>query len=204
MKKLLEFNFLPIRYIHSSWLNTLPHADLLVKMRNNKKLEYSLSQYILDQSKLSNKYIFDIPKDIETIAFMDAPDLSKLVIYLGVCLNVNNLTSLIEKNSIHNVKSVIGEEAFLFGIKRAPYLLGIKSVIRKPEISPQLGEYIIACGSYYFLSILSQHAPEISKRIIWKLPSQWIENLAKQASSSHITEASLPITEIFSEINNYE
>ena len=187
MQALLEFAFLPTRYIESSWLQYLPQSGLLQKLRDCKRVEAALSKYILEHFQLSAEdcvHWFDnarhehgLPESITHLIAMPATDIQRLVYYLGACVNERAIRLCLDGQQVRAAKSRVGEAVYLFGLKRAPYIIG---QLNLPSVSIpsniDLGASIQQCGILCLLTAIDDYGDAFKQRLLFKLPYAWSES----------------------------
>jgi hypothetical protein len=169
-----QFNFLPIQYIHPSWLITLPNSFILERLRHCQRTAHRLSRYLLTHFELDDQYWFAFTNPIHRIALLNSSSLIKLVFYTGLTLNADPIRRAVGRCEVVNLKKAIGEEGYLFAVKRAPFLWPTpKNVDTLPTDPYQLRQYLISKGITYLDNVFYQHSPALTQRLWWKLPMRW-------------------------------
>jgi len=173
----LKFSFSPASYIHPSWLESMQIDSVFSWGFSQPNKEKLLSEFLWEQDGLKTIDFEHFSEEEKTIFLLDAEKTKKLVFYLGLFFCQDLLKNQIMKNQVMKIKSNFGEHAYLFGLKKAPYMLKNRE-IAFPENKNSLdviGEVIVygmACLQIY----LSSYADDIQKRVLWKLPNHWRGN----------------------------
>jgi chloramphenicol O-acetyltransferase len=172
-KKLIhEFNFLPLRYIHPSWLKTIPGGRYLEGMRSFSRTEYRLSRYLLSYLGLENQYCFDFTNQVNTIALLDEKRLSEIVRYAGLVINREQIRKIIAQEDIVQLRNKMGEKAYLFALKRAPFIGTIPDFRSTEYKSENLLTSITISGVQCLVTLFSGNTA-ILKRLFLKFPITW-------------------------------
>ncbi|WP_179957764.1 SctK family type III secretion system sorting platform protein [Exilibacterium tricleocarpae] len=198
---LIEFNILPARYMHDSWFDQFRHGHMIYKLRACRRTEYKLSHYILECLGLSNSYCFDIPQPVSAVVLLPPAELVRMVRYLGACANVSMLQRLIGKKQVQSIKNAIGEDAYLFGIKRAPYLVaGSETPKLKSIMARNLGDYITICGMCLLFAAFKDSSLALKKRLSLKFSYHWIQMMSQPVLLSGASETHLLIERVRAEV----
>lgn len=175
LKEVLEFNLRPIHYIHPSWLAELPHAVLIERLRSSPRATTWLSHYLLSHWRLEQRYWYDFSTPVACLALAEANVLEKLVLYLGLVLNIRYIRQTVERDKVRVLKQRIGEEAFLFTLKRAPFL-GLGTPPSTTELSASLPpedfpQKVRAIGVHCLASTMAEYDdPCLIQRLLFKFP----------------------------------
>lgn len=167
-----EFNFLPLRYIHPSWLKTVPGGRYIENMRSCSRTEYRLSQYLLSYLELENDYHFDFIDQAKAIALLDESMLSEVVRYAGLIINRDHIKQNIARKNIVQLKQEIGEKAYMFALKRAPFIGAIPDFHLTEYKSENMLMNITVSGIQCLAAYFSGNTA-VLKRIFLKLPITW-------------------------------
>ena len=167
-----EFNFLPLRYIHPSWLKTVFGGKYIEEMRSCSRTEYRLSQYLLSYFELENDYCFDFTNQVNTIALLDESKLSEIVRYAGLVINSEQIKKNIAREDVVQLKHQIGEKAYLFALKRAPFMGTIPDFPSHEYKSENLLTNIRISGAQCLAALFSDNTA-ILKRVFFKFPIIW-------------------------------
>ena len=167
-----EFNFLPLRYIHPSWLKTISGGRYLEEMRSCSRTEYHLSRYLLSCFGLENDYCFDFTDQVKTIALLDDNKLTEIVKYAGLVINREQIKKNIAREDIVKLKQMIGEKAYMFALKRAPFMGTVPDFPSTEYKSENLITNITVSGVQCLATLFSGNAA-VFKRVFLKFPITW-------------------------------
>jgi len=166
-----EFNFLPLRYIHPSWLKTISGGKYVEKMRSCTRTEYRLSRYLLSCFGLENEFCFNFTDQVKSIALLDNDQITKVVQHAGLAVNREHIKKIIARDDVVQLKQQIGEEAYVFALKRAPFLGEIPEFPSSYK-SEHMPTNIIVSGIRCLATIFSDDSA-VFKRVLLKFPSLW-------------------------------
>jgi hypothetical protein len=174
-----QFNFLPMQYIHHSWLTGLPTGFVMERLRHCQRTTHRLSRYLLRHFKLEDQYWFEFTDPINRIALLDNNNLIKLVFYTGLTLNTNAIRQAVQRCEVVNLKQAIGKVGYFFAVKRAPFLWPtIENIDTLPTDPYQLRQCLISMGINYLDNAFYQRSPALTQRLWWKLPKGWHGSLS--------------------------
>jgi hypothetical protein len=134
-----------------------------------------LSHYLLSHWRLEQRYWCDFSTPVVCLALAEADVLEKLVLYLGLVLNIRYIRQTVERDKVRVLKERIGEEAFLFALKRAPFL-GLGTPPSATELSTSLPpedfhQKVRAIGLHCLASTMAEYTdPSLIQRLLFKFP----------------------------------
>lgn len=166
-----EFNFLPLRYIHASWLQTVTGGKSIEKMRSCARTEYRLSRYLLAYFGLENEYCFDFTDEVETIALLNQNKISEVARYAGLVINREQIKRNIARNDVVQLKYLIGEKAYMFALKRAPFFGAIPDFPSTYKSESILTD--ITVSGFRCLATIFSGNSALFKRVFLKFPSTY-------------------------------
>lgn len=196
LQRILEFNLLPARYAHQSWLTDFDwlarHPELLTQ---TKVMRY-LSMQILQQWDLQQKYWLDFNTPPTPVALLDRDKLLELVRYLGLALCHRYVQHSIERQRIQALKTSLGDAAYFFALRRAP-LLGLAQLADVPAQTLTVEQFVqqadhtgLRCLA---TSLQQQQDPALQQRLLFKLPKQWAAQFQVDAAMLTHSIVTLPI-----------
>jgi len=97
-----EFNILPVRYVHRSWLLDAMGDSVAEAACKSARTEKIISAWII--SELKNEFHYDFEDIPNRLALLDNLSLQKLIIYTGTAINAKQITKIIEGKKILNLK----------------------------------------------------------------------------------------------------
>ena len=90
---------------------------------------------------------------------------------MGTALNAPKIARIIERDKLLSVKKEIGESAYLFALKRAPFLIGPVEFSFVDDRLPQnFRSNVIAYGMKCLEACFSGQPNALIKRVLFKLP----------------------------------
>ena len=189
----LAFNFAPAGYLHDSWLDSLPHGELVQKLRKVPPAAGYVSEYILQTLELNHQYCYDFSKRSARLALLHGRVLEHLFLYLGLTLRNQELRREILGERIRSLRKTLGEHEFAFAIKRAPFLGAIPDFPYEPEASDPRTRFTMIGARFCALSC-SAFGEGLLRRMALKLPAAW-SNCLLEASADDMqanTDSALP------------
>lgn len=184
---IVEFNCLPSRYAHASWFATLPHGALLVRLRESPRIAQRLSRYLAAAWGLEGQYYFDFSAPAARLALLDSSTLVQLVLYAGLTATAAYVRQTVEHDKVAALKQRLGESAFLFALKRAPFLGGAAASLpvalhgASPDTFYQL---TLVVGLQCLAASLSGQEPALLRRLLLKFPRGWATAFAVGKTTS--------------------
>lgn len=172
---LLDFNCLPLRTLHDSWYAGLPDGDLVVRLRGRPRVERRLNQWLLDRHGLNARFWFQPEQPFERLALLDGERLLKLVVYTGLTLNAKRIQHTLIGDDVRLIKQSIGQPAYQFALKRAPFLGPLPPGLLPPSAySDDFYCHTSACGTralaVAFAARRAGPDPALLARILFRLP----------------------------------
>jgi hypothetical protein len=169
-----QFNLLPTRYIHESWLNDLLGAlqtDIRPIWQKNSRAEKHCAALII--KTFCHGFIFDFSDAIRCVALMPSDALARLMIYAGLVINAHFIMKTISGHYIQSLSNAFGPQAYEFAATRAPLLFGSRRLEfltpSQTHMDPQPGD-ILECGRQC-LQICLEGSPEaLTQRFRLKFP----------------------------------
>ncbi len=175
-----EFNYKPDRYIHKSWLATVPNGKLLEKLRSSKRDTTQLSQYLLSQLGFNGEFYFDFSNNpLANVALLPLESLEKLIKYIGVTYNHQEINKAISKQDVSLLKKTLGNDIYDFAFQQAPLIAKKKLSSLNYSDDTKLHEKIISSGIVCLHSAFQKQPAALRKRLLIKLPKEWI-NISSQ------------------------
>ncbi len=169
-----EFNTLPARYIHMSRVNRYmdldePGFQCLIQ---NPRAEKKLSGIILDKAGLKDHFHWDFELKRLRLALVDGPALLSLIRLAGIAINAGQIIRVIEREPLLALKKSIGLKAYLFALKKAPFLIGKTkfSFIEAQNDYFMFNQYTTRCGAKCLAACFSNAPRPLIKRLGLKLP----------------------------------
>jgi hypothetical protein len=154
-----EFNMLPARYIHRSWIESYIPFNIFKSVAKSERGAEKLSNLILAHYKLNYEFYYEFYDPSLRFALLPSEIISKLALYSGIALNYKFITKAIDKQKKTKIIESIGQHGYRFAVTHAPLLVGeIKIDINLQPTRDDYKGFVEKCGAIYFLSSLA-HAP---------------------------------------------
>lgn len=182
---IVEFNCFPSRYAHASWFTALPHGALLLRLRASPRIAQRLSRHLLAAWGLEGQYCFDFSAPPARLALLDSSTLTQLVLYAGLTATAAYVRQTVERDKVAALKQRLGEPAFLFALKRAPFLGGASPLpVALRRAAPEAFYRItLVAGLQCLAASLSGREPALLRRLLFKFPQGWAASFATGAAA---------------------
>ena len=172
-----EYNLFPTRYMHPDWLSRLApqlSEEWFRRLSANPRSERRLSRFILERLNISEHPFHDFEDPSHRFALLDSESLADLLFHTGVALCATTIAHQVERKKVMVLKSAIGDRAYQFALKRAPFLLGpvppAPCRVNDPADLPLLA---IQCGVHCLRACYEGMAPSFTDRMLLKLPLEY-------------------------------
>lgn len=187
-----------VKFIHSSWINALPHGKLLEKLRKAPVTKEATSEYIERFIHLHNVDINVCSGIAKWIHFSKPEELQEIVKKAGAAQLSNKFSKTINQQEVKIIKQSLGESLYNFSLHEAPIMfpdvLAAKTCIITSNSDPIVD--VIDIG-YESLRIALENIPN---NCIYKLPKQWNTEyyLHKNTSTPSVDQRAFHMNLIFS------
>jgi hypothetical protein len=175
-----EFNCFPTRYIHSDWIKELlpgVNERLLAELSVNPRSERRLARFILARCDIDEDRFHGFEEPSQRLALLDPDTLRKLLFYAGIAIASKSISHLVEGAKVIAVKQVLGEDGYLFALKKAPFLLG------KPDFpdlkidgAGDLPSLLFENAMQYLKSCFGEAPLALTRRMLLKLPIEFMRH----------------------------
>lgn len=174
-----EFNYKPERYIHKSWLHSLPNGDLIDKLMGEGRDTERLSNFLMSQLGFDGKFFFDFSNSSSQVALWSGNDLKKLVMYAGLCCHYKDIQQLIMREKVLEVRHYLGDKLYTFALKRAAVFMDFQPEVLEFTDRVHLNNRVIISGLVCLHSYMRRFPTAFMKRVVIKLPREWFEHMIK-------------------------
>lgn len=178
----LVFNFHPVAYIHDSWLGAVPYGDLIERLRGEPRAASHLSRFLREALGLEGKYCEDFSDRMARLALLDGDSIHSLFLYLGLALRNGELRTEIRGPEVSRLKDALGERAYVFAIRRAPFFGSLPDFQFEPGTGDPAERYA-RIGLQYCWGWLAGLGSGLVERLFLKLPRDWSRELVGQQSN---------------------
>lgn len=180
--ELLQFNFLPTRYLDSSWWQPgWLNGALLSPAQFPDRAQFWLSRFFLERSGLAGDFDFDFAADEKRIALLSGKQLQRLTCLAGLTLQSQRIARVIRGSDRMLIKNTIGEDDYFFAIKRGAMLLEEARFQSLPEPDAGAGFDTLAedcqrVGIGSLATAASGFSSAFIRRLQLKFPRPMVEN----------------------------
>lgn len=171
----LAFNFQPAGYLHDSWFDHLPQGELIRRLRDEPASAVPINRHLrqiltLDRDSLMQ----DFSARRSRLALLDGAALMRLSWYAGLALRSHALRSELLGTRLRRLRQALGEEAFTFAVKRAPFLGTIPDFPFEPETDDPQTRFLVIGARYCVLQVAELDG-KLARRMVLKLPRDWAD-----------------------------
>lgn len=211
LMQLLDFNCAPAAYIDVSWLQSLEHGDVAEALLTSQAAQPWMSKFILRTFNLVDEMDFNFENSVKQIALMERSRLAQTIYHAGLSLNSAMLRGIVKRHERSAIESCIGTEAFMFALKKAPYIAGAL-----PDIFPcsfqidwnnpdEMKKHLFRSG-VKLLGVVIGGEPECYKRrVLFKFPiaskEYFYSALAVQNSDEVIRQGGIMLKKLMKEFS---
>jgi hypothetical protein len=118
-----QFNLLPTRYIHPSWLQNLVGAtpmDIHKICGKNPRAEKHCATLII--KTFCHGFVYDFSDTFRRSVLLPAAALARLMLYTGLAIHARSIMHSISGGYLKSLSHAFGPEAYEFAVNRAPLL----------------------------------------------------------------------------------
>ena len=195
LKLALALNFQPQRFIDDSWYATLPCGKLVQQLSavpvSAAKANGYLREHLLTKLD-TNVIVDDFSSCRARLALLDGEALVHLSLYVGLALRSQALRNELSGERLRDMRSSVGERAFEFAIKRAPFLGTIPDFPFEPKAREPSVRFTVIGASYCIQSVATVNEA-LSQRMVLRLPQAWAEWLGPYATQ--VVPETLPLAQ---------
>lgn len=181
-----QFNLLPTRYIHASWLQDLVgamHTEIRQTWKENPRAEKHCAALIINM--FCHGFIYDFSDVVRRVALMPDAELARLIVYTGLTIHARAIIRTISSRHVKALSDAFGPQAYEFAVTRAPLLAGSRRFgILRPQgtdMGPQPGD-ILQSGRQCLQTSLEGAPEPLVRRLCLKFPQnmRWDFTLRSQ------------------------
>ena len=197
LTRMIAFNMQPACYMHPSWGGTFLSPIVYDRIIGNKRARRRVSKLVLEQLNLTNSGCYDFEKPWRRFALVDSNGLTQMM-YLGglVCLH-GGISRMIGGEALRSLKASIGENYYLFSVRKAPYLVGNLGIWAHPLGDPgSCMQEAESCGIDLISSLFSCEPEALTRRVLLKFPA----HLSKKFSFSEESVGKTDLVILFRKI----
>lgn len=185
-----HFNAALSDYIHPSFLEGVLPKDVIVALLSSERGKQKLNHLLMHKFSLKGVFYTDFRPLHLRLALLEPKTLQDLVLHAGAIYYSKNIVQVVEKNLLLDLKSKIGDEIYMFAVKKAPLFSRVKPQITTLSPNPSnlyLG--ILAAGQRMLEHLFSSEPASIHQRLQLKLPASYTWSFAR--SSTEVEKTSI-------------
>ena len=209
--QLLDFNYAPAAYIDASWLQPLEHGDVAAAILGNPVAQPWMSKFILRTFNLADDVDFNFENEVKRIALLERPQLAQTVYHAGLSLNSAMLRGIVKRQERSAIEACIGADAFMFAIKKAPYIAGAL-----PDNFPcdfqidwnnpdEMKKHLFRSGVKLLGTVLKKEPECFKRRLLFKFPvaskEYFYSASAMQSSDEVIRQGGIMLKKLMKEFS---
>ncbi|MCG8650827.1 MAG: Yop proteins translocation protein K [Pirellulales bacterium] len=179
-----RFNCQPAIDIHPDHLPATITSKWLQRLRDSRRGERKLSQWIAEKWNLDEQGVWDFSDIRRRLALLDYATLSRLIQFLGAAVCRRQIASVLDRNEQRELKTSIDEDTYLFALKRASFLVKDLPDPVPAESFGDLPSRVAAAGRKCLAVCLSDLPGALLDRLRLKFP----KNLDLQPSTTESVE----------------
>lgn len=173
-RRIYEFNLLPSRYLHASWVEALFEPGLWRRLAAMPRCEAPLCRLILEKTDLAGSFHDDFDDAPARLALLDHAVLERLALHAGLLREGAAVRAAIGRDRVLALRAALGEEAYAFALHRAPLLAppvpglpdGPGGDMAPEELRRRAGQ----AGWRLVMAVASGFPPALRRRFALKLP----------------------------------
>lgn len=169
-----QFNLLPTRYIHGSWLQDIAgamQADIRSIWKKNPRAEKQCAALII--KTFCEGFIYDFSDAVRRVVLLPGTELARLLVYAGLAIHADSIMQSLSGRYIKALSNAFGPYAYEFAVTRAPLLTGSRRFdFLKPHrtaMDPQPGD-ILESGRRCLQVCLEGAPAPLVRRLCLKFP----------------------------------
>lgn len=174
---LLTFNYAPAEYIDPSWLDLFERGDMIAAMIGCDAGKPWASQAILQSSQLQKNTDFDFNNPLKSIALQPKNALIQIIFHAGIVVNCHFFKSIIRRKERKALETCLGEKAYHFALKKAPFMTGKLALIFDCAFSvnwsvpDEIKKHIFRSGIRLLGAVFSEEPDAYKKRLLFNFPA---------------------------------
>ena len=185
-KLIYEFNHNIALCMNFSHMQKFIDESVAIFLLSKRKGTRRLSRILSDRYGLSDDYYYDFEDPLKRLALVDQAALHQLMLYAGVAYCSEYISHVVSKKELEIVKEALGEDTYLFALKKAPFLVPHKPDLNLDEIQEgDLLEIILKSGQECLEVCFSDLPDSVTSRIQLKF-SKHIEFDFKRKPSDEL------------------
>jgi hypothetical protein len=179
-EQILIFNMQPVRYLHDSWYERLPHGEVLGRLRDSPRARAALSRHLLTTFELDGRYVEDFTNPWARLALLDGLWIERLMRRLGLALRSPSLRLELSGERLRRLKASLSTADWNFVTREAPLLGRIPTFLSEPsQLETDPATHFALIGTRFcVLQGLGALDEALTQRLALKLPADWAPALS--------------------------
>ena len=163
--RISEFNRFPTRYAHPSWWPAGWGWDWKGKFPETSRAETRLGESLLRHWDFPAAPCFSFDPPARRLALLDPVPLNRLVLLAGLARHADEISRILVRNDVKELRRQVGEDAYKFVIFKAPLLTGPLGAGDGAPPVPDWTARALFSGLSMLTTVLGQDALDIRGRV---------------------------------------
>jgi len=178
--RIYNFNNTISEYIDESHLEDVPfckeHWSLL---HETKRIRTRLSDYFLHYFNLKDQKYFSFEDPRLRLALVDRETIKQTLIYAGAAYYYEQISKIIKRQDLLNLKESVGENVYFFATKRASLIQALVPKLGMEKKGELCKDDLYEAGKRCFELCFANEVPALLERLKLKFPAniKWEFNL---------------------------
>jgi hypothetical protein len=173
----LHFNLQPAAYADPERLAALWPGELDAaqwrRLLEARRLKCRLSEHLIERFGLATDSCWDFAPPRRRLALLSAAELTRIARFAGCFLNARAITKVITRSAVQELRRQIGDDAYIFAVKRATFLAPPEIADAPPPAPGVVEQEGFACLSHWLVG----EPFAVAARVRLKLPLPGIPEL---------------------------
>jgi len=178
-----EFDSRPAGYIARDRLCGLIDGRWLDAISTSRRGRRELSRWLCRHYDLAPVGFAEFAEPRRRLALLEPDALRRLLTYAGAAAASSEIAKTVDRAAILALRNALGDDAYWFAVKRAPFLLGDElAFLDAPSESPDWTTRIRRGGCRCLALCLAGESAAIQTRVMLKLDARWPLDFSVAAS----------------------
>jgi len=179
-----DFNRRPQHWVHSSFVETLPHAPVLKALATTNHGATHVSAWLMRELKLDqDEACWDFEEPRCRIALLSSDTLHRLARYAGASSCWPGVAATIGRDQLREIKATLGEDAHVFALRRG------RMIVPESDTVPingatSLAAHALDAGWQMVVTAAFDERPAVQRRMALKLPPDVAQSIAAKVSTA--------------------
>lgn len=179
-----DFNCRPQFWLHAAVMESLPHSGIVRALAGATHGGGHLSAWLSKTLGLAPlEAEWDFQETRRRLALLGPASLERLACFAGAALCWPQLSAIIGRAQIQEIKIALGEEAYSFALRRARMLVPQQESLVSAA-SESLVDHVISTGWNLLATAASDDADSVQQRFMLKLPPAVAEKTVRPVEAT--------------------